>query len=147
MNVNQYFTNIIDMFINDNAEDFYRKIMLSIIDIIESNEVLYVAEYQKEFRYSVDYWRHYEGTKQGLEECQKNIHAFFLLNKWSSLSKKNKKDVELNYLYRLIFLPFDEENLDRNCDNLYWFVSIVSSYGISQHQIMGYFEKYFDVIL
>ena len=68
MNVNQYFTNIIDLFINDNAEDFYRKIMLSIIDIIESNEVLYVAEYQKEFRYSVDYWRHYEGTKQGLEE-------------------------------------------------------------------------------
>lgn len=146
MNINKYFIKIANLIIDNNTEYIYRKIMLSIIDIIESNELLYVIDYQDEFNYAIDYWRYYQGTKQGLLDCRIKIHEFFLSNKWSSLDKKNRKNTELNYIYRLVLSPFEEENLDRNCDNLYWFVNTISSYGISQHQSIKYFEKYFDEI-
>lgn len=73
----KYFVKIVNYLIDENTEYIYRKIMLSIIDIIEDNKILYADEYQEEFNYAVSYWRYNEGAERGLIGCQKKIHEFF----------------------------------------------------------------------
>ena len=86
---------------------------------------------------------YYDETVDNLEKYRKEVIEIALLKKWSTLNKKDKKNIELNYIYRLILTPFKSEELDRNCDNLYWFIECINHYGISSYKAINYFKRYF----
>ena len=131
----KYFLEIINLLIENNTEEIYRKIMLSILDIITENPILCISIY--------NYWRYYDETIDNLEKYRNEVIEIALLKKWSTLNKKDKKNIELNHIYRLILTPFKSEELDRNCDNLYWFIECINQYGISSYKAINYFKRYF----
>ena len=139
----KYFLEIINLLIDNNTEQIYRKIMLSILDIIIENPILCMSIYKPYINSAENYWRYYDETIDNLEKYRKEVIEIALLKKWSTLNKKDKKNIELNHIYRLILTPFKSEELDRNCDNLYWFIECINHYGISSYKAINYFKRYF----
>ena len=87
----KYFLEIINMLIENNTEQIYRKIMLSMLDIIIENPVLYIDIYKHYIDSADNYWRYYDETIDNLEKYQKEVIEIALLKKWSTLNKKDKK--------------------------------------------------------
>ena len=101
----KYFLEIINLLIENNTEQTYRKIMLSILDIIIENPILCMSIYKPYINSAENYWRYYDETIDNLEKYRKEVIEIARLKKWSTLNKKDKKDIELNHIYRLINIP------------------------------------------
>ena len=53
----KYFLEIINLLIENNTEEIYRKIMLSILDIITENPILCISIYKPYVDSAENYWR------------------------------------------------------------------------------------------
>lgn len=87
----KYFLEIINLLIDNNTEQIYRKIMLSILDIIIENPILCISIYKPYVDRAENYWRYYDETVDNLEKYRKEVIEIALLKKWSTLNKKDKK--------------------------------------------------------
>ena len=87
----KYFLEIINLLIENNTEEIYRKIMLSILDIITENPILCISIYKPYVDNAENYWRYYDETIDNLEKYRNEVIEIALLKKWSTLNKKDKK--------------------------------------------------------
>jgi len=94
----KYFLEIINLLIENNTEQIYRKIMLSILDIIIENPILCISIYKPYVDSAENYWRYYDETIDNLEKYRNEVIEIALLKKWSTLNKKDKKKKEIIYI-------------------------------------------------
>lgn len=69
----KYFLEIINLLIENNTEQTYRKIMLSILDIIIENPILCMSIYKPYINSAENYWRYYDETIDNLEKYRKEV--------------------------------------------------------------------------
>ena len=69
----KYFLEIINLLIENNTEQIYRKIMLSILDIIIENPILCISIYKPYVDSAENYWRYYDETIDNLKNTEMKL--------------------------------------------------------------------------